>query len=404
MSKSPCHLSRFSPEFQLACACCRVAPTAGDWVEIKRLLAMVDVPAFVSLVVTRHRIGSIVHSVLGQLPAPDLPANLMEPLTAAARHNAVKALQAQRTHIMLARWFAQAGIDWLPFKGLTVAQRYYGDLALRQVNDIDVWVPKSKLMQARSILEARGFRLDVAARHWDLAQRGPRHLDYLLRYYFEEQHYSREFGALELHWQVTGNSAQFSLAPETLLDRAETIQVGGVPMRVMSDVDLLLYLCEHGGRHGWYRLKWLADLPRLLAHRPWDWQQVFARARQAGSVRTLLLGLELCRDLFGWVPPEYVARELGSMRLLPAVCRTVRSALLAPNSIYEANAHLPFSWRLSDSARALMLSGSWRTVTAHLWRRSLSPKDLRVLAVPDRWFGLYYLLRPLLFVVRQWRT
>ena len=94
--------------------------------------------------------------------AQDLPPGLMAPLSEAARHNAVKALQAKRTHVMLARWFADAGIDWLLFKGLSVSQRYYGDFALRQVNDLDIWVPEPKLLQARALLEARGFHLDAA--------------------------------------------------------------------------------------------------------------------------------------------------------------------------------------------------------------------------------------------------
>ena len=404
MSISPCHLSRFPLEFQLACRCCRSPLLDEDRDEIRRLLARVDVPAFLDLVITRHRIGPLVHAAMKQLPAQALPAGLMARLSESTRVNAVKALRSQRTHLLLARWLAKAGIEWLPFKGITVAQRYYGGFAARQVNDLDIWVPPSKVLQARALLEAQGFRFDAANRHWDLAARGPRHLAYLTRYYFEEQHYSGEFGPLELHWQLTGNVAQFNLAPQALLDRADPIAMAGSTLRVMNDDDLLLYLCEHGGRHGWFRLKWLADLPRVLAHRPWDWALVLERARSAGCRRTLLLGLALCRDLFGWVPPPLVARELRATRSMTWVGRTVRYALLAPDSVCEAQGHIPLVWRLADSARALLLSGTWSAVTAHLWRRSLSPKDLRVIELPDRWFGMYYVLRPFLLAVRQLRA
>ena len=404
MSTSACHLSRFSPEFQLACVCCRVSPTDADQAEIRRLLGLVDVPAFVDMVVRRHRVGSIAHAVLSRLPAQDLPPGLMEPLSEAARHNAVKALQAKRTHIMLARWFAEAGIDWLPFKGLTVAQRYYDDFAQRQVNDLDIWVPKSNLLQARALLEAHGFRMSDAELHWDLAKRGPQHLDYLLRYYLEEKHYCREFGALELHWQVTANSAQFSIAPQTLLDRAETIELGGVPMRVMNDVDLLLYLCDHGGRHGWYRLKWLADLPRLLVDRKWDWQQVFARARQAGCMRALLLGLALSEDLFGVVHPAEVTRELCGRWFLSLTRPLMRVKLQVHAESFEASGHYPVAHRILDVIRGIALSQNLRAALKHLWRYSLSPNDLKVVNLPDRWFEAYYALRPVLFVARQWRA
>ncbi len=378
--------------------------SGDDLAEIERLLGVVDLPAFVDLVVTRHRIGPLVHAALRRLPAGVPPEGLMAALSTCARENAVQALRSVRTHILLARWFAEAGIDWLPFKGITVARRHYDDFAARQVNDLDVWVPPAQMLRARALLEARGFWLDAANRHWDLATRGPRHLAYLLRYYFEEQHYSREFGPLELHWQLTGTPRQFNLAPEDILRRAVSIRLGDVSMRMMNDDDLLLYLCEHGGRHGWYRLKWLADLPRVLAQRQWDWPLVFERARSAGCLRTLLLGLALCRDLFAWLPPQAVARELNAMRSLPLVLRTVRYALCAPNSVCEAQGHVPAAWRLADSARALLLSGTWATVVSHLWRRSLSPKDLRILELPDRWFGLYYVLRPMLIAARQFRA
>ena len=224
MTISPCHVSQFSTEFQLACLCCRATLTESDGIEIKRLLAVVDVPAFLELVIARHRIGPLAHAALKQLPAQTLPPGVMGPLSESTRDNAIKALRSKRTHIMLARWFADAGIDWLPFKGITVAQRYYGDFAARQVNDLDIWVPPSRLLQARALLASHGYRLDVAARHWDLAARGPRHLAYLTRYYFEEQHYSAEFGPLELHWQLTGNSGQFNLAPEGILSRADPLE------------------------------------------------------------------------------------------------------------------------------------------------------------------------------------
>lgn len=368
------------------------------------MLREVDVPAFVDLVVTRHRIGPLVHAALGRLPAEDLPAGLMEPLAEAARHNAVKALRAQRTHIMLARWFAQAGIDWMPFKGTTVALRYYEDAATRQVNDLDIWVPGPKLLQAREILATKGFRLDVAARHWDLAKRGPRHLDYLLRYYFEEQHYSAEFGALELHWHLTANPAQFNIAPQLLLDRADSIRLGGATMRVMNDVDLLLYLCEHGGRHGWYRLKWLADLPRLLAHRAWDWPAVLERARASGCLRTLLLGLAICEDLFGVARPEGVTRVVPSWWLASLAGRSVLVELRSVTRVSESHSRLPLSFRFLDVLRGLALSANWRAVRAHLWRYSLSPNDIVIGGLSDRWFNVYYLLRPLLFGVRQCRA
>ena len=393
--------SRFSAEFELACLCCRVEPVVEEMVG---LLGRVDTASFLELVLDRHRIGPLVHAALKRVPEAALPPALMPALSAATRANAVQALRAQRTLILLSRWFGQAGVTWLPFKGLTLAQRYYGEISLRHVNDLDIWVPGSELSRARAVLQEGGFHRDEEIRNWGLAERGPRHLDYLLRYYHEEHHDSAELGMLELHWRLSSTPSMFTLAPQQMLERAQTLDWGDERLRVLDDVDLLLYLCEHGGGHGWYRLKWLADLPRLLAHGPWDWPAVLERARSLACTPSLLLGLALCEELFGWVPPAVVRTELRRMRSLPFLRQGVRLALLSPSSVYAPGAVPSLGWRMRDLAKSLLMAATPGAVAGLLWRRALSPNDLRVLHVPDRWFGLYYLLRPLLFAWRYRRA
>jgi hypothetical protein len=62
----------------------------------------------------------------------------------------------------------------------------------------------------------------------------------------------------------------------------------------------LLYLCAHGARHSWFRLKWLVDLPYVLQSKAWDWPALFAKARRMGCADALLLGLVLSQRLLGW--------------------------------------------------------------------------------------------------------
>ena len=403
MSISPCQMSRFSPEFQLACLCCRVEPTAENQTEIRRLLGEVDVPAFVALVVTRHRIGSLVQSVLSGLPAQDLPPGLMAPLSEAATLNAVKVMQAMRAHALLARWFAEAGVDWLPFKGITLAVRYYVAPSARHANDLDIWVPAGQLDQARAVLHEHGFRELGAHIHGDLAARGKKHAAYLAAHYHEEQQYNPEFGKLELHWRLADDPFQFQLPADQILANADRLQLGGASLPVMCDVDLLLYLCNHGARHGWSRLKWLADLPRVLASRTWDWLQVMGRARQLGCHPSLLLGVALCRDLFAWQPPAEVGTAIARSWRLPLALRLMRSSWDAPVPGNEMPLAQAAPQVLRESAFNALLTSSPRSVAYQSWRYLLSPNDLRLLRLPDRWFGLYYPLRPALMIARRAR-
>jgi hypothetical protein len=397
---------RFSLEFQLACACCRVKPSERDRAEMTRLLPLVDVPAFLELVITRHRIGPLVHAALSHLQLPAWPEGLLAPLAGETRHNAFKALRAIRTQVLLERWFREAQIPWLPFKGITVAQRYYGQVALRQVNDQDVWVPGSHLAAARAVLAGHNFDHDIEIGHSNLADRGPRHQAFLADYYFEELHRSDECGLIELHWELAETRSQFNVAPEEILRRADRLAIGGTSVPVMGHVDLLLYLCDHGSRHNWFRLKWLADLPQLLEqpNLRWDWPDVLARARRAGCLRSLLSSLILAEDLFGWVPPPEVARAMRRDARLAVAVAVARAAMRsAPETVWSTD-KTPLGWSIRIAASKLALASSLRSVAHQMWRRSISPKDLELLPLPDGWFWLYRFARPLLFAWRRCRV
>lgn len=367
---------------------------------VRQFLPRIDVPAFVDLVVERHRIGPVVYANLKKLPVRDLPPGLLTPLAIEARGNAVKALQALRSHVLVNRWFGEAGIPWLAFKGITLAQQCYGDFSLRQVNDQDLWIPADRLEDVRALLGQHGFAWNPFETGWDAAARGPRHRDFLMRYNIQEQHLSAELGRIEVHWELTEAPAFFDVPVPVLLERGERLQVAGVDLCVMSRVDLLLYLCDHGGRHAWGRLKWLADLPQLLEAEPLDWDVVFARAQVMGCAPSLFLGLALARDLFDWHPPSDVARRLDGHTVPRVLFKAVRTELLQETQpgCVAGPPGLRTVWRLHWSR---LMMGNLRAAGGLLWRLSLSPNDLHAASFPDRLFFMYRLVRPFLFGIRR---
>jgi Uncharacterised nucleotidyltransferase len=381
--------------------CCMTELGEVDRRKLGALLSTMDVAVFLHLAIVRHRVGPLVHAVLAGLPPMGLPASLMQPLAACARANAVKALQAQRAHLLLSRLFADSAADWLPFKGITLAARYYADPSVRHVNDLDIWVPPAALAATRRALLSAGCRSLNGPLHGDLAERGPRHAAYLQRYYHEEQLCSPDLGFLELHWRLADNPYQFKLKPESVRAGAQVLTMGGAEFRVMNDVDLLLYLCDHGARHGWGRLKWLADLPRILQSRPWDWGDVLVRADAAGCRESLLLGLALSAQLLGWQPPPQVQSLLDRSRRLPLAVWLIGLSLRSPASGKDLGFKQVAALVLREIGLNLLLTTTWRSVVYQCDRYLLSPNDLQALELPDRWFGGYYLLRPFLLLARR---
>lgn len=394
-------MKQTSIEFQLACLCSQADLDDRSVQLAKQFLQSVNISQFADLVVRRHRVGPLVHAALSSGKFGGIPAELSALLSTEARANATKALRSQRAHVLIARGMRAKALDWLAFKGVTLAARYYPSVSHRQVNDIDIWVDAAAHKSARAVLAALGFaKLDDEDR-WSLADRGPRHAAFLNTRFIEEMHASAELGSVELHWRLALNTHQFSLDPALLLQRGQSIQLAGEVIRVMQADDLLLYLCEHGSRHGWSRLKWLVDLPFVLGSQDWDWGALFAKARAAGCEKTLALGLELSRCLLGWQMPAQAAALVERTRFLGWATRLVVRIQQAPETLGQ----LPFWEVVPHMARVLtlmlLLTPSVASVRRQIWLMLLSPSDLSVVRVPDRAFGLYYVLRPFLMIYRR---
>ncbi len=83
-------------------------------------------------------------------------------------------------------------------------------------------------------------------------------------------------------------------------------------MNSLSCEDLLLLLCFHGGKHGWEKLIWLADVAELMVSNPHlDWEYVRDQARRAGGLRMLLLGVVLANRLLGTTIPRDLDQPLA---------------------------------------------------------------------------------------------
>ncbi len=72
----------------------------------------------------------------------------------------------------------------------------------------------------------------------------------------------------------------------------------GQVLRTLGDDDLFVYLCLHGARHAWSRLKWLADLAAWLSQKsPQDVERLYRRAETSGVGRASAQALLLCNQL-----------------------------------------------------------------------------------------------------------
>lgn len=319
-----------SPEFRLVCAACRWPREARDAAVREAVVPGLDW-ALVARITKRQRVWGLVADALRSADI-DLPEGfaktLEERATQIARQNLAAAAETRRLGAML----DAAGIDWITFKGLPLAIQAYQTLSIKMANDIDILVSAEDCARGCALLREAGYIRfspgaevsDEQVAAWMLVSKesGWRHPATGL--------------IVELHGRLMANPA---LLPQALLSspRKRVAIAKGIEVPTMGDAMLYPYLFAHGAHHGWFRLKWLADVAAMLVHEgPAGAEARYREARKAGVGRCAAQGLLLAEELFGFPLEPAFSKEL---RRDPAHRMLLRVAMNCVGGEFEATEH-----------------------------------------------------------------
>jgi hypothetical protein len=355
--------------------------------------ADVDWDEYLSLV-ERHRTPALSWAALKLVAELDIPEAVKAELK---RRSDVCRMQAVLYSMKLTealKSFDRAAIPVMTFKGPTLSTELYGDLGLRHSRDLDLAVAREDLRRAQACLEELGWRLDptwfsLSPRQWQS---------------FLAQEHSLNFahpGAgcqLELHWRN-----QWDTRATTAARWARSIPSvwQGCPYRSMHPIDLVLYLCIHGGEHAWFRAKWLGDLARIYADGKVNWAAAFDEARKTGQNRGLLAALRLLEQVYGFALPRLPE---DAWERLPAVLVNFPLQALEGPDPFAAHVSLTtmrHRLRMGRYERLLLPRKAWRESLAYLLYRR---ENFRELPLPDRLFWAYAPLHPVLWLWRWIRN
>ena len=241
IKRSIMSLSILSPEFKLMLSCCRVKPGSRELERRAEALGVsINEEAFLGLLL-RHRVFPIVYFNLQQESL--VSVSLKDKLKQIAEANQLHALQSRQMQYRLQKELDRKEYKGFFLKGVSLSEHYYGDAGLRHVMDIDLWVEQKAIEPIAHWLFNEGYCAapdirGLNARQFAFVQK----TDHDLQFLTERPGLPK---VIELHWKLRGPLGGFNLQPET----------------PMNEVDHFLYLCTHGTEHGWFRMKWLFDLP-----------------------------------------------------------------------------------------------------------------------------------------------
>lgn len=233
----------------------------------------------------------------------EVPAEALIALKQSYQANLHKALFLSREFIRIVDCLTKADIEFMPYKGLALAEAVYGDIALRQSGDIDLLIHAKDLNRVREAVGELGYTPHVRLSEDEEAA-------YLKSGYECAFDGTSGRNLLEVQWAIQPHFYAVDLDLEELFRRAQTAKVGSVEVKSLAAEDLFVVLALHAAKHVWGRLIWLCDLARISNLPTLNWKWIGDRARELGVLRILRVTLLLAQKLLGSPLPAAAAENL----------------------------------------------------------------------------------------------
>jgi hypothetical protein len=297
-----------TPEASLLFRCARGRPDP-DAVRAS-IRGGIDWHSFLSLSEEHHLRGLCLRRL--ETICPKLvPPEVLESLRPHFRRNVERNLFLTGELFRILEHLEKCSVPALAFKGPVLAWWLYDHPGLREFQDLDILVNERDLPRACASLEALEYHADTGrSGNTKIVSSGGQMS--LLR--------ANPMAVVDLHWELAPCAMGLGYNSASVLPRAQLVPLTGRLVPTFGAEDQILFCALHGGKHGWAKLAWLADLSALIENRPPDWTRLLEDARRMRLSRALHSALWLAWDLLGTPLPAQVWRVLE---------RDIPSAVLA---------------------------------------------------------------------------
>lgn len=362
------------PEFQFLLDCCKSfsadkASCQFNFVNVKENL---DEEILFTLI-QRHRVLPLASVFI--LNSNFFSESFKKRINIEFSSNQFLALKSKRLEYLFEEFLDSSKIFGFSFKGVSLANDFYGDIAMRQVYDVDLYVEQSSFEKAHEWLLNLGYKDSIGFNGFTNAQK--RYFKYAghdLSYYSDDKNLPE---LVELHWRLREGLGGYSLEPKVKMDQ----------------IDELLYLCVHGTEHAWFRLKWICDILQIVKSREFNWAKMVARAIDLNCMIHLKITWLVLNKFFQIEIPQFIAVQLDEKKYNWQM-RFILSAMEKPVPYRSTRIgkfrHLLFLSSLKPNRFNFVIMSKYLT----------SHNDWKLVKLPDSLFYVYILLRPFLWFIR----
>jgi len=310
-----------SPEWSLLCAASSADPRESDLVRVRTVLERPIEWESVLRLAEQHGTSSLLYQNLSHV-ADAIPSAVLTSLRQRYERNVHKSLFLTRELIRILDCLDAIGVEVIPYKGVVLSEVYYGDMAMRQSGDMDLFVRKRDVARTKSAVRDLGFTPRVPIPEDAEA-------DYIASGY--ECTFDSPAGKnlLELQWALQPRFYAVDFEMDGLFERAVNVALAGRSVRTPSPEDLLLVLSVHAAKHVWGRLIWLCDIAQILKRENVNWEWVQSQAQELGIERILHITLLLANRLLATAIPAPLENPILADRAAHAFADEIAVAVAA---------------------------------------------------------------------------
>ena len=313
-----------------------------------------------------------------------LPSAVRDRLEQTMTFNAYHNRKIQEVALQTTQLLTAENIDVLWLKGVASNELLYPDLSVRPLTDADLLIRQEDRQKVKSVLVANGFIcVDPSPELWDT--RAYQLLCYHHQYtYYSPSFYNRSI-ILEVHWRPGVPTLFPGLPVDAFWDEVSPFSNNSF-MLTLSPENNVIYSCIHLYKHLWSHLLTALDLNLLLNIYEIDWRLIEERVSKWQLSSIITASLLFVNQLFGTEIPS-VYYQADKYRF-PQLIRFMQQQHIDQRCqwMYQFNSHpfhLLFLERWEDKLTCL---------SAVLFFPSQT--DYRLFPVKDRWYFLYFFIKP----------
>lgn len=409
-------------EMALLLACMRFYLHTATASEITSLLEPeIDWAVLIQLAID-NGVMPLLYQSLKAIGGNRVPQSAMVQLQTHNRMNGLHTFSQTKELLKILNQLQSSGIAAIAFKGPVLAASAYGNVTLRQFNDLDILVQQQNFWQAKAVLVAHGYQASTSDAderatfdrylQISLSQSDPEATMLNQRFQPSLLHSNKE-RTVDLHWGIPPRRLWKSHHFDRLWQNLNTIDLMGQPTQTFSPETTLVIQCINVAKEPWKRsFKQICDAAQIIQAYPnLKWEAALKLSSELRSQKLFLIGLTVTRKVLDVPLPQFILEKRVKIQ---SIDEQVFDEQVFGEQIFQDDrtpSGVITTWWLEYTDQLKTLDQMWDGlfVTGHYLRIilqlvfniALSPdeRDRELLPLPNWLFFVYYLFRPIRLLI-----